>query len=331
MQLILTIARKRPLQTSFPLCFCVPLTPKNRHYHKIAPYFDKSGFNWQVTPSNHNSLEFKALYKESKALLESENLLFSFADNTAYTATHTATHTALNSQPTPKATHSPAHSSTHSENSATQVLQNAKNSRPTTHTALTSSPTANSAKATPTALNSATKATTHSENSAKIQNPTAKATHSTAQAIKNAENSVAKATHSLTNSTTNSSPTTTRLQNLAQNAKNSQPTPKATHTALNSSPTANSAKATPKALNLKPNPALKAFEALEIFENSQNATPHCEQGKALRSNPQNLKWGEFKLGALFDIVGTKSLDENKIKFLDEGVNFIGRVNEKQRH
>lgn len=40
---------------------------------------------------------------------------------------------------------------------------------------------------------------------------------------------------------------------------------------------------------------------------------------------KDVKWGEYKLDVLFEIVGTKSLDSNAIEFTDEGINFIGRT------
>lgn len=46
---------------------------------------------------------------------------------------------------------------------------------------------------------------------------------------------------------------------------------------------------------------------------------------SLNEKLQNVEWGEYKLGDLFDIVGTKSLDSNAIDFLDDGINFIGRT------
>ncbi|MCI6988952.1 MAG: restriction endonuclease subunit S [Campylobacter sp.] len=39
----------------------------------------------------------------------------------------------------------------------------------------------------------------------------------------------------------------------------------------------------------------------------------------------NLKWGEFKLQDLFEILGTKSLDSNAIEFTKTGINFVGRT------
>ena len=40
---------------------------------------------------------------------------------------------------------------------------------------------------------------------------------------------------------------------------------------------------------------------------------------------QKVKWGEYKLGDLFEIVGTKSLDSNAIDFTKTGINFVGRT------
>ena len=38
----------------------------------------------------------------------------------------------------------------------------------------------------------------------------------------------------------------------------------------------------------------------------------------------NTKWGKYKLKDLFEIQGTRSLDRNKVKFVDDGINFVGR-------
>ncbi|BAW18611.1 Type II restriction modification system specificity subunit [Mycoplasmopsis bovigenitalium] len=40
---------------------------------------------------------------------------------------------------------------------------------------------------------------------------------------------------------------------------------------------------------------------------------------------QNVQWGEYRIGDLFKVTGTKSLDSNAIKFIDDGVNFVGRT------
>ncbi|GAA9265251.1 restriction endonuclease subunit S [Helicobacter pylori] len=43
------------------------------------------------------------------------------------------------------------------------------------------------------------------------------------------------------------------------------------------------------------------------------------------NTPCGLMWQSFKLGDLFEIVGTKSLDSNAIDFTDTGINFVGRT------
>ncbi|WRC81225.1 restriction endonuclease subunit S [Helicobacter pylori] len=53
--------------------------------------------------------------------------------------------------------------------------------------------------------------------------------------------------------------------------------------------------------------------ALNVFNGNNSNTP-C-----------GLTWQHFKLGDLFEIVGTKSLDSNAIDFTDTGINFVGRT------
>lgn len=40
---------------------------------------------------------------------------------------------------------------------------------------------------------------------------------------------------------------------------------------------------------------------------------------------EEVEWGEFKIGDLFEVTGTKSLDSNAIDFVKNGINFIGRT------
>lgn len=40
---------------------------------------------------------------------------------------------------------------------------------------------------------------------------------------------------------------------------------------------------------------------------------------------RTVKWGEYRLEDLFEIVGTKSLDSNAVMFEKEGINFVGRT------
>ena len=39
------------------------------------------------------------------------------------------------------------------------------------------------------------------------------------------------------------------------------------------------------------------------------------------------KYKNFRLSQLFEISGTKSLDEGYLEFVEDGINFVGRVNE----
>lgn len=47
-------------------------------YSQIMSVFTQSDFNWSVTPSNHESGEFKQLYAMIKETLETESLIFDF-------------------------------------------------------------------------------------------------------------------------------------------------------------------------------------------------------------------------------------------------------------
>ena len=47
-------------------------------YHKIMDVFSQNDFNWNETPSNHNTKEFKQLYEMVKNTLEEESFIFKF-------------------------------------------------------------------------------------------------------------------------------------------------------------------------------------------------------------------------------------------------------------
>jgi len=55
--------------------------------------------------------------------------------------------------------------------------------------------------------------------------------------------------------------------------------------------------------------------------------PPGKMNASLNEKLRTVKWGEYKLGELFKIEGTKSLDSNAITFVKEGFNFIGRTYE----
>ena len=51
--------------------------------YKIASVFTQNDFNWNVTPSNHETKEFKQIYEIAKDILEKESLIFYFDKNKA--------------------------------------------------------------------------------------------------------------------------------------------------------------------------------------------------------------------------------------------------------
>lgn len=81
-QLILTIGKERTFENELPPLFLGALDAEKIAfipYHAVMDIFNQNDFNWNVTPSNHDSKEFKQLYATSKELLESQKLLFTFS------------------------------------------------------------------------------------------------------------------------------------------------------------------------------------------------------------------------------------------------------------
>jgi hypothetical protein len=52
---------------------------------------------------------------------------------------------------------------------------------------------------------------------------------------------------------------------------------------------------------------------------------HGKVNTSLNVMLEKVKWGEFRIGDLFEVVSTKSLDSNAITFIDNGINFVGRT------
>lgn len=80
-QLILTIGKEKTYENNLPPIFLgafdcqkIAFIP----YHELDHIFAQNDFNWNVTPSNHDSKEFKQLHALTKHLLESKKLQFSF-------------------------------------------------------------------------------------------------------------------------------------------------------------------------------------------------------------------------------------------------------------
>lgn len=80
-QLILTIGKEHTFENELPPLFLGALDAEKIAfipYYAVMDIFNQNDFNWNVTPSNHDSKEFKRLYATSKELLESQKLQFSF-------------------------------------------------------------------------------------------------------------------------------------------------------------------------------------------------------------------------------------------------------------
>lgn len=80
-QLILTIGRARTFDSYLPLAFLGAFDAEKiafLPYTNIIDVFYQNDFNWNVMPSDHETKEFKQLYKQVKANIEREVLLYHF-------------------------------------------------------------------------------------------------------------------------------------------------------------------------------------------------------------------------------------------------------------
>jgi hypothetical protein len=85
-QLILTIGKERTFEKYLPPKFIGAFDAEKFafiEYHEIQGIFYQNDFNWNVTPSNHDTKEFRQLYALCKSLLEDNSILFYFATQTA--------------------------------------------------------------------------------------------------------------------------------------------------------------------------------------------------------------------------------------------------------
>lgn len=80
-QLILTIGKEKTYENNLPPLFLgafdcekIAFIP----YHELDSIFSQNDFNWLVTPSKHDTKEFKTLHALAKELLESKKLQFNF-------------------------------------------------------------------------------------------------------------------------------------------------------------------------------------------------------------------------------------------------------------
>ncbi|EFS4221591.1 hypothetical protein HXR77_000276 [Campylobacter upsaliensis] len=80
-QLILTIGKEKTYENNLPPIFLGALDCEKIAfipYHELDSIFTQNDFNWLVTPSKHDTKEFKTLHTKTKELLESKKLQFSF-------------------------------------------------------------------------------------------------------------------------------------------------------------------------------------------------------------------------------------------------------------
>ncbi|EAM0276963.1 hypothetical protein D0X85_03425 [Campylobacter upsaliensis] len=84
-QLILTIGKEKTYENNLPPLFLgafdcekIAFIP----YHELDSIFSQNDFNWLVTPSKHDTKEFKTLHALAKELLESKKYQFNFKSDT---------------------------------------------------------------------------------------------------------------------------------------------------------------------------------------------------------------------------------------------------------
>lgn len=85
-QLILTIGKERTFEKYLPPKYIGAFDAEKFafiEYHEIQGIFYQNDFNWNVTPSNHDTKEFRQLYTLCKSLLEENSILFYYATQAA--------------------------------------------------------------------------------------------------------------------------------------------------------------------------------------------------------------------------------------------------------
>lgn len=83
-QLILTIGKKRVFDKHLPPHFLGAFDAEKIafiQYYKVLDVFNQNDFNWNVTPSDHESKEFKQLYKLVENTLKNESYIYKFDDD----------------------------------------------------------------------------------------------------------------------------------------------------------------------------------------------------------------------------------------------------------
>ena len=83
-QLILTIGKEKTFEKHLPPKYIGAFDAEKFafiEYHRIQGIFYQNDFNWNVTPSNHETKEFKLIYKLCKDILEQHSILFKYEES----------------------------------------------------------------------------------------------------------------------------------------------------------------------------------------------------------------------------------------------------------
>lgn len=83
-QLILTIGKKRIYDKKLPPKFLGAFDSEKIafiEYYKIMHIFSKNDFNWNVTPSDYHTKEFKELYNLAEEILKEESFIYYFEED----------------------------------------------------------------------------------------------------------------------------------------------------------------------------------------------------------------------------------------------------------
>lgn len=86
-QLIITIGREKTFANEQPPIFLGAFNAQKIAfipYSEVMHIFSLNDFNWNITPSKHNTKEFKQLYNIAQKILETKNLEFDFEKDSTY-------------------------------------------------------------------------------------------------------------------------------------------------------------------------------------------------------------------------------------------------------
>lgn len=80
-QLVLTIGKEKTNEKYMPPAYLGAFDAEKIafiEYHKVLHIFSQNDFNWNVTPSNHETKEFRQLYSLCEKILDEEKTIFNF-------------------------------------------------------------------------------------------------------------------------------------------------------------------------------------------------------------------------------------------------------------